>query len=86
MSFRIKCEYCDRAPIFQNVKKELVCDLHNPRVTEATRKEQRDLHDTRVAEAEPATRSEAFEALVREARAAVDDMAFVLHVDTRVHD
>lgn len=83
MSRRIKCEYCDRAPVFQNVKNELVCDLHNTRATEPTQEEKRALHNNRVTEA---PRSEIFEALVRTARAAVDDMAFVLHVDTRVHD
>lgn len=83
MSRRIKCEYCDRAPVFQNVNNELVCDLHNTRVTEETQEQQRDLHNTRVTEA---PRCEVFESLVRAARAAVDDMAFVLHVDTRVHD
>lgn len=81
MSRRIKCEYCDRAPVFQNVDRELVCDLHNAAVTEAKPREQPcGLKSTRVS------RSGAWEALLLEARAAVGDMAFVRHEDTRVHD
>lgn len=88
MSRPIKCFYCPRAPTFENVDRKLVCDLHHAEgVTRATpRQQEEQTQDIPDADGNTTPCPVGLDALILAARAAVDDMAFVLHEDVRVHD